>query len=49
MLNSGYQNPTSSIGMYAGDMESYYLYKPVFSYVIKKYHKFDPDTEDIKG
>ena len=44
MLKSGKENPSSSIGMYAGDIECYYLYKPIMSYVIKKYHKFDPDT-----
>ena len=49
MLKSGNANPTSSIGMYAGDMECYSLYKPVMQYVIKKYHKYDPDTEKVKG
>lgn len=35
--------------MYAGDIDSYTVYKPVFDYVIKKYHKFDPSTEEIQG
>ena len=34
--------------MYAGDMESYYFYKPILDYVIKKYHKIDPESNEFQ-
>ena len=44
VLKSGVENPDSKMGCYAGDAESYTAFKPIFSYVIKKYHKYDPYT-----
>lgn len=38
-IRSGRQNPDSSIGIYAGDAESYALFKAVFDPVIKAYHQ----------
>ncbi|NRA74217.1 MAG: arginine kinase [Rickettsiales bacterium] len=42
IIKSGVENLDSRIGCYAGDTESYTMYAPVFSYVIKEYHKYDP-------
>lgn len=42
ILKSGIENPDSKIGCYAGDAESYTLYSPIFSYVIQKYHEYNP-------
>jgi len=40
-INSGVLNPDSSIGVYAGDKESYEVFSPLFDAVIKDYHGFD--------
>ena len=37
-IRSGQQNPDSSIGIYAGDTESYSLFKEIFDPVIRTYH-----------
>jgi hypothetical protein len=37
-IRSGQQNPDSSIGIYAGDAESYSLFKEIFDPVIRAYH-----------
>jgi creatine kinase/arginine kinase len=37
-IRSGQQNPDSSIGIYAGDAESYSLFKEIFDPVIRTYH-----------
>lgn len=37
-LRSGIQNPDSTIGIYAGDAESYDLFSPIFGPVINRYH-----------
>ncbi len=37
-IRSGIQNPDSSIGIYAGDAESYQLFSKVFKPVIEAYH-----------
>jgi creatine kinase/arginine kinase len=42
-INSGVQNPDSSIGVYAGDKESYTLFKLLFDPIIEEYHGFSPD------
>jgi creatine kinase/arginine kinase len=42
-INSGVQNPDSSIGVYAGDKESYTLFKLLFDPIIEAYHGFSPD------
>ncbi len=39
-INSGVQNPDSSIGVYAGDAESYTLFAPLFDPIIEAYHGF---------
>ena len=44
-INSGVQNPDSSIGVYAGDKASYDVFAPLFDPVIQDYHGFG--TEDM--
>ncbi|ADV46034.1 phosphagen kinase [Nitratifractor salsuginis] len=39
-INSGVINPDSSIGVYAGDEESYELFAPLFDPIIEEYHGF---------
>jgi len=39
-INSGVQNIDSSIGVYAGDKESYTLFAPLFDPIIEEYHGF---------
>lgn len=39
-IRSGIQNPDSSIGIYAGDAESYQVFSPVFDPIIHEYHHF---------
>jgi len=41
-INSGVQNPDSSIGVYAGDEESYEVFSPLFNPIIQEYHGVDP-------
>jgi len=41
-INSGIKNPDSSIGIYAGDAESYLLFAPLFDPIIADYHGFKP-------
>lgn len=40
-VQSGIDNPDSSIGVYAGDPESYTLLADLFDPVIREYHKYD--------
>ncbi len=40
-IQSGIDNPDSSIGLYAGDPESYTMLAPLFDPVIKEYHNYD--------
>ncbi len=40
-IQSGIDNPDSSIGVYAGDPESYTLFAPLFDPIIREYHKYD--------
>lgn len=44
-INSGLQNIDSSIGVYAGDKESYQVFAPLFDPIIKEYHGFDKDAK----
>ncbi len=44
-INSGVQNPDSSIGVYAGDKASYDVFAPLFDPIIQDYHGFG--TEDM--
>ena len=39
-INSGVVNPDSSIGVYAGDEESYTVFAPLFDPIIEEYHGF---------
>jgi creatine kinase/arginine kinase len=41
VIRSGRQNPDSSVGVYAGDEESYSIFAPFLDQVIAAYHKFD--------
>jgi creatine kinase/arginine kinase len=41
-IHSGVLNPDSGIGVYAGDLESYSLFAPLFDPIIKEYHGFSP-------
>jgi len=41
-IRSGVENPDSSIGVYAGDGESYLLYAALFDPIIEAYHGFHP-------
>ena len=45
LIRSGIENPDSSIGVYAGDEESYTLFAPLLDPIIREYHHFDPETE----
>lgn len=42
IIRSGMKNPDSSIGAYAGDVESYHLFAPFFDKIIESYHHFKP-------
>jgi len=42
-INSGMKNFDSGIGVYAGDLESYSSFAPLFDGIIKEYHGFDKD------
>jgi creatine kinase/arginine kinase len=44
-VNSGIKNPDSSIGIYAGDEESYELFGAIFNPIIKEYHGFSKDDK----
>ncbi len=39
-IRSGVANPDSSIGVYAGDAESYEVFAPLFDPIIEEYHGF---------
>ena len=39
-INSGVVNPDSCIGVYAGDLESYRCFSPLFDPIIRHYHEF---------
>ncbi|MCK5912517.1 MAG: hypothetical protein KAG12_01470, partial [Desulfuromusa sp.] len=41
-INSGVINQDSSVGVYAGDAESYALFAPLFDPIIANYHGFSP-------
>ncbi len=46
-INSGVKNPDSSIGVYAGDKESYEVFDLLFDPIIKEYHGFSKDEKHI--
>lgn len=45
-IRSGIENPDSSIGVYAGDEESYELFAPLFDKIIEDYHGFGANKRD---
>jgi len=45
LIRSGVENPDSSIGVYAGDEESYERFAPLFDPIIREYHGFDPEHQ----
>jgi arginine kinase len=44
-INSGVVNPDSSIGVYAGDAESYTLFAPLLDPIIEDYHGFSKNDK----
>ncbi len=42
-IRSGVENPDSSIGVYAGDEESYDIFAPLFDPIIQEYHGFSKE------
>eukprot|EP00733_Pompholyxophrys_punicea_P001588 Pompholyxophrys_punicea_v1_NODE_848_length_1219_cov_8.963918.p1 type:complete len:102 gc:universal NODE_848_length_1219_cov_8.963918:657-962(+) len=48
ILISGNTYPDSSIGVYAGDLESYDTFAPIFDAAILYYHKKDSHTPNMK-
>lgn len=42
-INSGVKNLDSGIGVYAGDIESYTTFAPLFDSIIKEYHGFEKE------
>ncbi len=42
-INSGVKNPESSIGVYAGDRDSYTLFSPLLDPIIQDYHGFSSE------
>ena len=44
-INSGIKNQDSSIGIYAGDEESYTLFGDIFNPIIAEYHGFSKDDK----
>jgi protein-arginine kinase len=41
VIRSGKENPDSSVGIYAGDHESYSAFAPLFNEIIMAYHNYD--------
>ena len=48
-ITSGIENPDSSIGIYAGDMESYDCFAPVLLPIIEDYHRLNPGWSHKPG
>lgn len=44
-IRSGVENPDSSIGVYAGDEESYSVFKELFDPIIEDYHGFSKEAQ----
>jgi protein-arginine kinase len=45
VIASGLAHPESSVGVYAGDAESYTLFAPLLDPIIAEYHGFGPDEQ----
>lgn len=48
-INSGIKNPDSGIGIYAGDEESYIIFKDIFDPIINEYHNFSQNDNHISN
>jgi creatine kinase/arginine kinase len=48
-INSGVKNLDSGIGIYAGDEESYSLFKDIFDPIIQEYHDFSKTNNHISN
>ncbi|OQY10358.1 MAG: arginine kinase [Fusobacteriia bacterium 4572_132] len=48
-IKSGVENQDSSIGVYAGDRETYSLFSPLFDKIILEYHKVDKNKKHIQN
>jgi creatine kinase/arginine kinase len=48
-IHSGVVNPDSGIGVYAGDLESYSLFAPLFDPIIQEYHGFLPTDKHVSN
>lgn len=46
-IRSGIKNPDSSIGIYAGDAESYQVFSPVLDPIIDEYHGFSGNQKHV--
>ena len=46
-INSGVKNPDSSIGVYAGDKESYEVFDLLFDPIIQEYHGFGKNEKHV--
>lgn len=44
-IRSGVENPDSSIGVYAGDKESYTTFAELFDPIIEEYHSFSKESQ----
>lgn len=49
VIRSGTENPDSSVGVYAGDQESYSKFSPLFDRVIEDYHGFSVTSKHQKN
>jgi creatine kinase/arginine kinase len=48
-IRSGVENPDSTIGIYAGDVESYECFAPILLPIIEDYHHLAPDWSHKTG
>ncbi len=46
-IRSGVENPDSSVGVYAGDAESYQLLRDLYDPAIRSYHSFGPEEKHV--
>jgi creatine kinase/arginine kinase len=44
-IKSGVDNEDSGIGVYAGDIDTYKVFSPLFNPIIEEYHKFDAHSK----
>ncbi len=46
-IRSGRENPDSSVGIYAGDAETYQVFTEIFNPMINEYHRFSNDRRHV--